>query len=352
MKRVAGFVSSPEVTSKSRRLLSSSGSAASASTASPTTGDSKHQQPEGGSGEPPLYLQEGLFAVNKPLGWTSQQVVGRIRKVLEDDAKQRGVPDRRKKKRKPWMKVGHGGTLDPQATGVLVVGVGKGTKELQKYLTGSKGYRAGVELGFQTTTLDMDTNGEICERKPFDHVTSKSIEDILPKFRGSIMQTPPIFSALKKDGKKLYELGRKGQTAEDIEIEARQIQIYNLELLLQERIESGDDNDTDNNNNKKKEEALIFPPKFGLDVECGGGTYIRALVRDIGIALGTVATMISLERTKQGLFLPEHCLKEKEEDWTSDLIYQAISEGQKLLDSSDTDGIIPKEAEKEKKKVP
>jgi tRNA U55 pseudouridine synthase TruB len=82
--------------------------------------------------EPPLYLQEGLFAVEKPLEWTSQQVVGRVRALLEKDAKARGVPDKRKKRRRPWMKVGHGGTLDPLASGVLVVGVGKGTKNLQK----------------------------------------------------------------------------------------------------------------------------------------------------------------------------------------------------------------------------
>ena len=142
---------------------------------------------------PPLYLQEGLFAVEKPLEWTSQQVVGKIRSILEKDAKARNVPDQRKKRRRPWMKVGHGGTLDPLASGVLVIGVGKGTKELQKYLTGSKGYRAGVELGFQTTTLDMDPNGEVVERKSFDHVTNQAVEDILSQFRGTIKQIPPIF---------------------------------------------------------------------------------------------------------------------------------------------------------------
>lgn len=143
--------------------------------------------------EAPLYIQEGLFAVEKPLEWTSQQVVGKIRSILEKDAKARNVPDRRKKRRRPWMKVGHGGTLDPLASGVLVIGVGKGTKELQRYLTGSKGYQAGVELGFQTTTLDLDTNGEVVERKPFDHVTHQAVEDILSQFRGTIQQKPPIF---------------------------------------------------------------------------------------------------------------------------------------------------------------
>jgi hypothetical protein len=142
---------------------------------------------------PPLYVEEGLFAVHKPLEWTSQQVVGKIRWLLEQDAKQRGVVDLRTKRRNPWIKIGHGGTLDPLATGVLVIGVGRGTKELQHYLTGSKGYRAEIELGFQTTTLDLDPKGEVVARKPFDHVTLERVESILPQFRGTIQQTPPIF---------------------------------------------------------------------------------------------------------------------------------------------------------------
>ena len=109
-----------------------------------------------------------------------------------------------------------------------------------------------------------------------------------------------IYSALKKDGKRMYELGREGIKEEDIEIEAREVIIHRLDLLS-----SGSE-----------------PHKFGLDVECGGGTYIRSLVRDIGLALDTVATMTSLERTKQGPFLPEHTLQEK--DWNAESIYNAI----------------------------
>jgi hypothetical protein len=143
--------------------------------------------------ETPLYLNEGLFAVQKPLDWTSQDVVAFIRRMLERDAKERGAPDKRTKKRNPWMKVGHGGTLDPLATGVLVVGVGKGTKELQQYLVGTKGYQAGGQLGFQTTTLDMDPKGHIVDEKSFQHVTIEGMEAILPQFRGTIEQIPPIF---------------------------------------------------------------------------------------------------------------------------------------------------------------
>jgi tRNA pseudouridine55 synthase len=143
--------------------------------------------------ETPLYLNEGLFAVQKPLDWTSQDVVAFIRRMLERDAKERGAPDKRTKKRNPWMKVGHGGTLDPLATGVLVVGVGKGTKQLQQYLVGTKGYQAGGQLGFQTTTLDMDPKGHIVDEKPFQHVTIEGMEAVLPQFRGTIEQIPPIF---------------------------------------------------------------------------------------------------------------------------------------------------------------
>ena len=331
-KRVAGFVAGAGgcgPASKAQKITHQQTSTTRLLSSATKEGGSNNKK--GTVGEPPLYIQEGLFAVNKPLGWTSQQVVGKIRWILEQDAKERGVPDNRTKRRKPWMKIGHGGTLDPLATGVLVVGVGKGTKQLQNYLTGSKGYRAGVELGFQTTTLDMDPKGEIVDKKPYDHVTKEVIEIALPQFRGSIMQTPPIFSALKRDGKKLYELGRKGKTEEDVKIEPRKIQIYRLDLLSTEE-------DNDNDNSKKsgetsKDESKSLPTikKFEIDVECGGGTYIRSLVRDIGIAVNTVATMVSLERTKQGIFQPEHCLKDDEKDWTPDNIYKAISDGQELL---------------------
>lgn len=174
------------------RLFSELKSSSSSSTAAaPTTTKGKKNE----SSQPPQrYLQEGLFAVSKPLTWTSQDVVGFIRKMLERDARERGCMDERPKKRNPWMKVGHGGTLDPLATGVLVVGVGKkGTSQLQQYLTGTKGYRAGVTLGFQTTTLDLDPTGHVVEEKPYDHVTLEAIEQVIPQFTGTIQQVPPVF---------------------------------------------------------------------------------------------------------------------------------------------------------------
>jgi tRNA pseudouridine55 synthase len=158
-----------------------------------TTNNNNKETNKPNNEEIPRYLNQGLFAVTKPLDWTSQDVVGFLRKMLERDAKQRGCVDDRKKKRNPWLKVGHGGTLDPLATGVLVLGVGKGTKELQKYLTGSKGYRAGVQLGFQTTTLDMDPTGTVVEEKNCEHVTMEDIEKVVPQFTGAIQQIPPVF---------------------------------------------------------------------------------------------------------------------------------------------------------------
>ena len=144
----------------------------------------------------PLYRSEGLFAVDKPMDWTSQDVVSFIRGMLERDARSRGAKPQKlgrgRGRNKRAIKVGHGGTLDPLATGVLVIGVGKGTKELQTYLQGSKRYRAGLELGYETTTLDLE--GNVTKTAPFDHVTLESMEAVLPNFIGSIQQIPPVFS--------------------------------------------------------------------------------------------------------------------------------------------------------------
>eukprot|EP00562_Extubocellulus_spinifer_P026874 CAMPEP_0178657008 /NCGR_PEP_ID=MMETSP0698-20121128/25136_1 /TAXON_ID=265572 /ORGANISM="Extubocellulus spinifer, Strain CCMP396" /LENGTH=362 /DNA_ID=CAMNT_0020299117 /DNA_START=34 /DNA_END=1119 /DNA_ORIENTATION=- len=261
--------------------------------------------------EVPLYRGEGLFAVNKPLEWTSNDVVSYIRGILERDARSRGAkvvkPGRRRKK--GVVKVGHGGTLDPLASGVLVIGVGSGTKELQTFLSGSKRYRAGVKLGFETETLDME--GNVTDTKPFDHVSLESIQHCIPNsFTGEIMQVPPIYSALRKNGKKLYEEARAGKTASELGIEARKVHIYDLKLRP----------------TNEKGEGL---PCFGLDVECGGGTYIRSLVRDLGRELDTCATMTSLVRTQQAQFLLDDTLDK--DDLNADAIYAAIDKTNAVL---------------------
>ena len=362
---------------------------------------------------PPLYLAEGLLAVHKPLTWTCNDVVSYIRGVLTRDAHSRGYQPpnhnnnqgggRRRKKNKPLMKVGHGGTLDPLASGVLVLGIGRGTSKLQSYLEGDKQYTAMVELGYETTTLDAE--GDIVKTLDWNHVTSiDSIRDVVvPKFTGKIQQVPPLYSAIRVDGKRLYEIarGEDEKKAEDVEIPKRDVEVYKVEVenvLSESVIRSGvvdgkrykdavkvieeerkaaaaaaekaaaeiteaDDspapeNESDSNdaacdtgkkkknkkrrkrNDKKKNEKKnLFNestvptvqydpntsfelPNFTLNVSCGGGTYIRSIVRDIGYEMDTCATMTGLVRTKQGPFVLEDALRR--EDWSAEKIYEAM----------------------------
>jgi tRNA pseudouridine55 synthase len=250
---------------------------------------------------PSLYRAEGLFAVYKPLNWTSQDVVAYIRGIITRDAKDRGVEIPKSKKSKGRVKVGHGGTLDPLACGVLVIGVGNGTKALDAFLSGSKSYRASAKLGYETTTLDME--GEVTFEESYDHVTEDSIQTVVPSFVGKIQQVPPIYSAIRRNGKKLYEVAREGVSAEDVNLEPREVEIFNLSFLPQNHM------------------GETFPC-FGLDVECGGGTYIRSLVRDIGLSLKTRATMTHLIRTRQGPFLIQDALTKDE--WNPERIAQVI----------------------------
>jgi tRNA pseudouridine55 synthase len=258
----------------------------------------------------PLYRSEGIFAVHKPINWTSQDAVSYIRGMLERDARDRGADpvkatSRRNKSR--IVKVGHGGTLDPLATGVLVIGVGKGTKQLSGYLSGSKGYRATGMLGIETSTLDLDPTANITKEAPWDHVVSKEqLQKVLPKFTGKIQQVPPIFSAKRINGKKAYEAAREGIA---VEIEAKEVEIHQLDVVS------------------------VDLPHFTIDMECGGGTFVRSLIRDIAYDLDTVATTTELLRTKQGPFLLKDCLPK--DDWSADNIYACIDEwNTKLSDES------------------
>ncbi|GAX21360.1 tRNA pseudouridine55 synthase [Fistulifera solaris] len=252
---------------------------------------------------PLLYRAEGLFAVHKPLNWTSSNVVSYIRGILERDARTRGA---KLPRRRPRIKIGHGGTLDPLATGVLVLGVGKGTKQLESYLSGSKAYRAGAALGFETNTLDME--GNITRRATFDHIQPIDLERVRPHFVGTIEQIPPLFSAIKQNGQRLYQKARKGQTDDDVVIASRLVTIHELQF------------------------GNVDLPQFDIQVECGGGTYIRSLIRDIAYQLDTVATTTYLQRTKQGPFTLEDCLEK--EDWNADNIYAAIERHQTLQEKT------------------
>lgn len=210
---------------------------------------------------------DGVIVMNKPRGKTSHDMVYFIRKTC-------GI-----------KKVGHTGTLDPAATGVLPICIGKATKAADMLTASDKSYRAELLLGMTTDTLDAE--GEILTEQPFDYVSKELFEETIQKFIGEIYQIPPMFSAIKKDGKKLYELAREGKT---VEREKRKVTIERIELLSFDR-----------------EKGLAT-----IDVDCSKGTYIRTLCEDIGTALGCGAYMNSLVRTKSGRFTIDKSYTEEE----------------------------------------
>ena len=205
-------------------------------------------------------MANGILIVDKPAGWTSQDVAAKLRGVFHE------------------RRVGHGGTLDPMATGVLPVFVGRATRGAEFLEHAEKEYVAVLRLGLVTNT--QDTSGETLEEHPVS-VTREQLEAVLPRFTGSIEQIPPMYSAIKIGGKKLYELARKGQ---EIERKPRPVTIHALELL------DGTDRE------------------WTLRVRCSKGTYIRTLCHDIGQALGCGGCMAALRRTMAGGFSLEQAL--------------------------------------------
>ncbi len=203
----------------------------------------------------------GLLLVDKPAGMTSHDVVRQVRRICRT------------------RKVGHAGTLDPLATGVLPVAVGDGTKILQFLLAEDKSYRATFRLG--TTTDTLDSEGETLLQRPISEDAEEQLPSVCAQFRGTIMQVPPMYSALKKNGVPLYKLARKGET---VEREARQVCIKRLDLLSVEL------------------------PAVTIEVDCSKGTYIRTLVADIGEALGCGAHLTALRRLRSGQFDIARCI--------------------------------------------
>ncbi len=197
---------------------------------------------------------DGFLNLHKLADWTSHDCVAKVRRILQT------------------KKVGHGGTLDPAAVGVLPIAIGKATRLLQ-YLPEGKAYRAVIRLGVQTTTDDLE--GEVVYSEPARDVTIEWIRSIIPQFIGKITQTPPIYSAIKVDGQRLYKLARSGETDETIDIPSREVQIDNIEIL---NWTAGD-----------------FP-EVEVQIACGGGTYIRSIARDLGTRLGTRGVLVFLER--------------------------------------------------------
>ncbi|XP_051778415.1 probable tRNA pseudouridine synthase 1 [Erpetoichthys calabaricus] len=250
-----------------------------------------------------LQSLNGVFAVYKKEGPTSADVLNTLKlKLLEEAGMKQNL-----KRKKQILKVGHGGTLDNSASGVLVVGIGKGTKMLSNMLKGSKKYTTVGEFGKTTDTLDA--TGKVTEELSYDHIKKDDLIKILQKFSGNIMQVPPLYSALKKDGQRLSVLVKKGVPVEAKP--ARPVTVFNLEL------------------------QNFSLPLFTLDIECGGGFYVRSLVCDIGKELSSCAHVKKLIRTKQGPFtLEEHALHE--DKWTIDAIAESIQAGIPLLTEEST----------------
>jgi tRNA pseudouridine55 synthase len=199
-------------------------------------------------------MTDGVVVVDKPAGMTSHDVVDRVRKIFNE------------------KRVGHAGTLDPDATGVLVVGLGRATRLLSYAQGAAKTYRAVAVLGITTTTLDA--SGDVLDRQPVD-VGRETVETVVASFVGEIEQLPPMVSAVKVGGERLYRKARRG---ESVERQARPVTIYELKV------------------------TSFDPPDVTLMIRCSAGTYVRALVADIGERLGCGAHLGSLRRTQAGGF--------------------------------------------------
>lgn len=213
------------------------------------------------------FMSGEILGIDKPYGWTSFDAVKRIRGAIQ---RRLGVKK---------FKVGHAGTLDPLATGVLIVCTGRATRKIDSLQLGTKEYLAVMRLGATTPSFDLEK--EIDATYPYEHVTREMILETLPKFTGHIMQVPPLFSAVKIDGKRAYKHARKG---EEVELKAKPLEIAEFELL-----------DFDGRDMK-------------LRIVCSKGTYIRALARDLGQALGSGAHLIELRRTMVGDVRIDDCI--------------------------------------------
>lgn len=199
--------------------------------------------------------KDGFLNLNKPAGWTSHDCVAVLRRILQT------------------KKVGHGGTLDPAAVGVLPIAVGKATRLLQ-FLPQQKTYRATIRFGVSTTTDDLE--GEIIETNPTPELTLERVEPLLAQFIGTIEQIPPAYSAIKQGGKRMYQLARAG---EEVKVPVRSIEIDRIEVLAWHSGEL---------------------PEIEIEIVCGSGTYIRSIARDLGEKLNVGGTLAKLIRTASG----------------------------------------------------
>jgi len=213
------------------------------------------------------FLAGEVLYFNKPLDWTSFDLVNRFRYKLS------------RKLNVKKIKVGHAGTLDPKATGVLIVCTGHATRRVEEFQYQTKEYVATLQLGATTPSYDLER--EIDQIYPVEHITREKVENTLSTFVGTIQQVPPVFSACKINGRRAYKSARKGR---EVPLKAKTLTIDEIELL---------------------EYAL---PIIKIRVVCSKGTYIRALARDIGVALDSGAHLIALERTRIGEVTLDRCM--------------------------------------------
>ncbi|MDR2148171.1 MAG: tRNA pseudouridine(55) synthase TruB [Tannerella sp.] len=219
------------------------------------------------------FIEGEIIYLNKPLDWTSFDLVNRFRYKLSRKLKIRKI------------KVGHAGTLDPKATGVMILCTGRATKRIEELQAQTKEYVATLQLGATTPSYDLEK--EIDKTFPTEHITREKVETALRKFTGKIEQIPPAFSACMVDGKRAYELARKG---EEVHLKPKTLVIDEIEILQFEL------------------------PVLKIRVVCSKGTYIRALARDIGEALDSGAHLIALERTRVGNVTVADCINADEID--------------------------------------
>lgn len=213
------------------------------------------------------FITGETIIVDKPLGWTSFDAVKRIRGAI-----QRRLGIKR-------FKVGHAGTLDPLATGVLIICTGRATKRIEELQNGMKEYVAKIRFGATTPSYDLEK--EIDATYPWEHITRQGIEEVLPQFIGHVMQVPPVFSAVKVDGKRAYNYARKGK---EVEMKAKPLEIREMEILD------------------------WSAPDLTIRILCSKGTYIRAVARDLGEALNSGAHLVELRRTRVGDYTVDQAL--------------------------------------------
>ena len=223
------------------------------------------------------FLEGEIIKIDKPYGWSSFDAVKRIRGIL---LRRMGLKK---------MKVGHAGTLDPLATGVMIIVTGRATKLIEQLQAGEKEYVATIKLGATTPSYDLET--EVDAVYPTEHITREAVETVLKQFTGRIEQVPPAFSACKVDGRRAYKMARKGK---EVQLKPKVLVIDEIELLE------------------------FAPDEITIRVVCSKGTYIRALARDIGAALDSGGHLTALRRTRVGDIGHTDCLTvEQAAEWLS-----------------------------------